>query len=211
MTAVAIWLVAGCVYLAFWSWYVGFRGALTPAEVDDAMKRLARDEGIDDERRATMRRFLETDDGGEFFMVNLIRLSPEPVRPPDGGPAVPAQRVLEGYTGPFMRALLRRGGHPALVGRAAAGYLETWGVEKNPGWSFAGCIRYRTRRDLVAMATMPAFAHIHPFKRAAMSNTLAFPIAAPARMFFSPRVVAALALALAAALAQLAAHALAGG
>jgi len=196
---VAVWLGAALLYLAFWGWYVGFRGPLARAEIDAFMERLTRDPEIDGERRERMRGFLESDDGREFLMVNLIRLQPEPVAPPGGGPPAPAQAVLAGYTRPFMRALFRRGGHPALVGRAAAGYLEAWGVEKNPGWSFVGCVRYRSRRDLAEMATLPEFAHIHAFKHAAMSNTLAFPIA-PARLFFSPRVVVALALSLLAAL-----------
>jgi len=200
MQGLWIWGGAALVYAAFWAWYVGFSGPLTKAEVDGYMAKIAPGLGVDPERRDRMRAFLESDDGGEFFMVNLIRLQPEPVRPPDGGPPAPAARVLEGYTGPFLRALFRRGGHPALGGRAAAGYLEAWGVEKNPGWTMAGVIRYRSRRDLIELATMPQFAPIHAFKNAAMSNTLAFPIA-PARMFFGPRVVVALVLALLAALA----------
>ncbi|HTO71019.1 MAG TPA: hypothetical protein VMR31_14250 [Myxococcota bacterium] len=196
---VAIWLAAGLVYLAFWSWYVGWRGPLATGEIDAYLKKLAADPGVDSERRDRMRGFLESDDGREFIMVNLIRLQPEPIAPPGGGAPQPPLQVLQGYTGPFMRALFRRGGHPALMGRAAAGYLEAWGVEKNPGWTVVGCIRYRSRRDLAEMASMPAFAHIHPFKHAAIANTLAFPIA-PARLFFSPRVVVALALALVAAL-----------
>lgn len=197
---VAIWLGAALAYGAFWSWYVGFRRPLSREEIEAAMQRLASDPEIDAERRERMRGFLESDDGREFLMVNLIRLQPEPVRPPGGGAPAPAQQVLAGYTGPFMRALFRRAGHPALLGRAAAGYLEAWGVEKNPGWTFVGCIRYRSRRDLAELATMPEFARIHAFKHAAMSNTLAFPIA-PARLFFSPPLVVALALALLAALA----------
>ena len=200
MQGLWIWGGAALVYAAVWAWYVGFSGPLTKAEVDGYMAKIAPGLGVDPERRDRMRAFLESDDGGEFFMVNLIRLQPEPVRPPDGGPPAPAARVLEGYTGPFLRALFRRGGHPALGGRAAAGYLEAWGVEKNPGWTMAGVIRYRSRRDLIELATMPQFAPIHAFKNAAMSNTLAFPIA-PARMFFGPRVVVALVLALLAALA----------
>ena len=200
MQGLWIWGGAALVYAAFWAWYVGFSGPLTKADVDGYMAKIAPGLGVDPERRDRMRAFLESDDGGEFFMVNLIRLQPEPVRPPDGGPPAPAARVLEGYTGPFLRALFRRGGHPALGGRAAAGYLEAWGVEKNPGWTMAGVIRYRSRRDLIELATMPQFAPIHAFKNAAMSNTLAFPIA-PARMFFGPRVVVALVLALLAALA----------
>jgi hypothetical protein len=194
------WLAAALAYAVFWSWYVGFRRRLTPAEVDAYMSRLSPDLAVDPDRRERMRGFLAADDGCEFLMVNLIRLHPEPVRPPGGGPAAPAAKVLQGYTGPFLRALFRRAGHPALAGRAAAGYLEEWGVEKNPGWTMAGVIRYRSRRDLIELASAPQFAPIHGFKTAAMSNTLAFPIS-PVRMFFGPRVWVALVLALLAALA----------
>ncbi|HTO09181.1 MAG TPA: hypothetical protein VMR86_19170 [Myxococcota bacterium] len=202
MTTLAIWLGAALLYGAFWTWYVGFRPRLTPAEVERYMARLPA-ETAEPERRERMRGFLAADDGREFFMVNLIRLQPEPVRPPGGGEPASAAEVLAGYTGPFLRALFRRGGHPALGGRAAAGYLEEWGVEKNPGWTMSGIIRYRSRRDLIELASAPQFAPIHVFKRAGIANTLAFPIA-PARLFFSPRVVAALALALAASLLTLA-------
>jgi hypothetical protein len=198
MTTLGIWVGAALLYGVFWFWYVGWRPKLTRLEVEAYMARLPA-EAAEPERRERMRAFLEADDGREFFMVNLIRLQPEPVRPPGGGDPAPAARVLAGYTGPFMRALFRRGGHPALGGQAAAGYLEEWGVEKNPGWSFAGIIRYRSRRDVIALASSPAFAPIHVFKRAGIANTLAFPIA-PARIFFSPRLVVALALALAASL-----------
>src|SRR5258706_377825 len=198
-----IWVGAALLYAAFWAWYQGFRRPLAKAEVDAYLAKLSPGLAVDPERRERMRGFLESDDGGEFFMVNLIRLHPDPVRPPDGSPAAPAAQVLERYTGPFLRSLFLRGGHPALGGRAAAGYLDVWGVEKNPGWTMAGVVRYRSRRDMIELASAPEFASIHIFKDAAMSHTLAFPIA-PARIFFSPRIVAALGIALAAALASLA-------
>jgi hypothetical protein len=198
MATLEIWFGAALLYGVFWWWYVGFRPRLTPQEVERYMAKLPA-ETADPERRERMRAFLAADDGREFFMVNLIRLHPGQVHPPGGGAPAPAARVLAGYTGPFLRALFRRAGHPALGGPAAAGYLEEWGVEKNPGWSFSGIIRYRSRRDLIELASAPEFAPIHVFKAAAMSNTLAFPIA-PARLFFSPRVVVALAVALAASL-----------
>jgi hypothetical protein len=200
MAAWMIWAAAVVCYAVFWAWYVGFGGPLTKQEVDAYVAKLSPELGVDGERKERFRAFLESDDGGEFFMVNLIRLQPGQVTPPGGGKPAPAMEVLEGYTGPFMRALFLRGGHPALLGRAAAGYLEEWGVEKNPGWTASGIIRYRSRRDLAELATDSRFAGIHAFKNAAMSNTLAFPIA-PARLFFSPRIVVGLALALAASLA----------
>jgi hypothetical protein len=101
-----------------------------------------------------------------------------------------------------MPALFKRAGHPIFVGPAAGGYLEHWGVEPNPGWTFAGIIRYRSRRDMIVLATDPAFDPAHAYKIAAMANTLAFPVT-PAMTFFGPRVWMALVLLLLAALAHL--------
>ena len=51
-------------------------------------------EELDDERRAVIRDFLANDDGGEFFMVNLIRLEREPVADPKSGEKKPAPELL---------------------------------------------------------------------------------------------------------------------
>jgi hypothetical protein len=204
MAAAWIWGLAAALYAAFRLWYDGRRRPLRADEVEAAVARLREAPDTTPERLERMRRFLEADDGGEFVMLNLVRLHPEPVARPGGGASEPAERVLEAYTRPFLRALLRRAGHPLFVGPAAGGYLEAWGVEPDPGWSFAGLIRYRSRRDLVALATHPAFEPAHVFKRAAVANTLAFPVRPRLRVGLSPRGAAALVLALAAALAHLA-------
>jgi hypothetical protein len=101
-----------------------------------------------------------------------------------------------------MPALLRRAGHPALIGRAAGSYVERWGVEPDPGWSVAGVIRYRSRRDMMELATDPAFEPAHAFKIAALANTLAFPLS-PAFVVAGPRIWVALVFALLAALGHL--------
>jgi hypothetical protein len=87
------------------------------------------------------------------------------------------------------------------VGPAAGRYLEYWGVEPDPGWTFAGVIRYRSRRDMMELATDPAFDPAHAYKIAAMTNTLAFPVS-PALVMLGPRVWVGLLLALLAALAH---------
>lgn len=198
-----IWIGALLAYAGFSLWYNNLSGPLSPAAIDSYLERLAAAPDPKPEQLAGLRAFLEADDGREFFMLNLVRLHDGPVVPPGGDAPQPAAAVLEGYTGPFLRALFARAGHLALGGRAAAGYLDQWGVEANPGWSFAGVVRYRSRRDLAELASDPAFAPAHAFKIAAMSNTLAFPLA-PGMLFFGPRVWVPLALALLAALAHLA-------
>ncbi len=202
MHPIWIWGVALVVYGLFSLWYNNWRGPLEPAEIEMVVKRAADAPDATPERLAVLRAFLENDDGGEFFMLNLLRANPEPVAVGDEPPA-PAREVLRRYTGYFMPHLFRRAGHPAFVGPAAGGYVEHWGVEENPGWTFAGIIRYRSRRDMLELATDPRFASAHEYKLAALANTLAFPVA-PALQVVGPRVWVGLVLALLAALAQLA-------
>ena len=210
MQPVWIWLAALLAYAAFGGWYWNWRGPLRKDEIDAGLAALQRTENHAADVLAAMRTFLEADDGREFLMVNLLRLQPGLVTPPGGGAPMAAREMLEGYSRPFLGALLRRAGHPAFIGPAAAGgYLEQWGVEKSPGWSAAAAIRYRSRRDLLAMATLPEFESIHAFKKAGLSNTLAFPIG-PARVVVGPVIAAPLGFALFAALGHLALRALGG-
>jgi hypothetical protein len=198
-----IWLTAAAAYAAFYFWYNGLRRPLAPREVDDYMARLrASAVEISPQRLETMRAFLASDDGGEFYMVNLVRLHAGAVRGPGEETARPAANVLDDYTRRFLPALLRRGGHPVLLVSRAGGYVEHWGVEDDPEWSFAGVVRYRSRRDMMELVIDPRFSAAHLFKTAAIERTFAFP--ARLRLFtFGPRLFVAVVIALLAALLQI--------
>jgi hypothetical protein len=199
-----IWAGAAVLYAGFSLWYNNWSGPLDAAEIEAYAERLDESpESLDPERRAAIRAFLESDDGGEFFMVNLTRLQPGPVSVPGSQETASAGEVLQRYTRPFLGGALRRATHPAFAAPAAGRYVESWGVEADPGWSYVGIIRYRSRRDLMDLATDPGFADIHPYKLAALANTLAFP-AAPSVVHAGPKLLVPLVLALAAALAHLA-------
>jgi hypothetical protein len=202
MNARWIWGAALLGYGLFALWYDNWRGPLGAQEIDVLVERARTQGQIEPDRLANVRAFLEADDGREFFMLNLLRVQPDPVAVPGSDERKPAREVIEGYTRHFMPALFRRAGHPALIGRAAGGYLEHWGVEPDPGWSVAGVIRYRSRRDMMELATDPAFEPAHAFKIAALANTLAFPLS-PAFVVAGPRVWVALVFALLAAFGHL--------
>jgi hypothetical protein len=203
VNAFEIWAGAILLYGIFWLWYVGLPRPLRRDEIDAHMATVAAS-GIDatPEQLATLRAFLEADDGREFFMLNLVRIKPGPVVAPGGTEPSDARKVLEGYTRHFMPALFRRAGHPAFFGRAAGGYVEQWNVAPDPGWSFGAAIRYRSRRDTIELVTDPRFANAHAFKAAAIATTFAFPTS-PAFVMLGPKIWVGLVLALLAALAQL--------
>lgn len=204
MTTGLIWFAACAVYGVFSLWYNNFRAPLGDEEVDECLRLLKADPvgSFGPEQLEVLERFLRADDGREFYMLNLVRFHPGDVIEPGSGASKPAPRVLEGYTRPFVKALFKRAGHPVFGGRAVGSYVEHWGVEPDPGWSFGAVMRYRSRRDMIELVLDPTFAEVHVFKEAAMSNTAAFPIS-PAFVTFGPRITVALVLALVAAIAHL--------
>ncbi len=203
MSGIWLWLGALALYAGFSLWYENWRGPVAPEEIEAYTKRWAQSAVPPaPEVLETARRFLESDDGGEFFMLNVIQLRPGEIPVPGSDQKEPARKLLRRYTGYFMPQVFRRAGHPAFLGPAAGAYLEQWGVEPDPGWSFAGIIRYRSRRDLMELVTDPRFDPAHAYKISAIASTFAFPVA-PATLFFGPRVWVALVLALLASLGQL--------
>jgi hypothetical protein len=200
-----VWIPALVCYALFLGWYLNWHGPVKPAEVERLMERLAASGAEDSGRNDldTMRAFLETDDGREFFMLNLVRVAPGTVADPVTGEQRPAREVVEGYTRVFMPALFARGGHPAVIGRKVGGYFDAWGVEPDPGWTIMGYMRYRSRRDLAMLASDPRFAGAHDFKFASMPNTYSFPTQPRLMALASPVAWLGLIIALAAAMAQI--------
>jgi len=203
VTGVVVWGAALVLYLAFRRWYDGPRRPLASQEIDELMARLERVSQHDPQELATLRNFLQEDDGREFAMLNLVRLAPEPIPHPKTGVPTPAMKVLEEYTKDFFPALLRRGGHPAIAARKVGGYLDSWNVPPDPGWSIVGYMRYRSRRDMMELIVDPRFDHAHAFKVAATPVTFSFPTQPRILLFVSPRIWVGLTIALLAALVHL--------
>lgn len=206
MDGIWIWLAAVSLYGVFLLWYVNWRGALRPEEIA-AFAEAIEARGLGDASdRESLLRFMEQDDGREFMMLNLVRMNPDPLPHPETGEPTPASRLLRRYLGTFLPRLARRAGHPLLQARKVGGYVDSWNVAPDPGWSFIGYMRYRSRRDLMEMILTPGFEGAHAFKRAAMPTTFSFPTQPTISLYAGPRIWMALGLALCAALLHLAAQ-----
>lgn len=204
MSGLWIWIAAAAAYVAFRAWYDNWRGPLRPDEVEACMKRLEAAGFSNPTELATLREFLENDDGREFMMLNLVRLNPDLAPHPETGEPTPARKLLRGYLRSFLPRLLRRAGHPLLQARKVGGYVDAWNVAPDPGWSFVGYMRYRSRRDVMELIATPSFVAAHPFKAAALPETFSFPTQPVISLYAGPRIWVGLALALVAALAHLA-------
>jgi hypothetical protein len=204
MGALWVWLGAGLAYAGFRGWYDNWRGVLRADEIDRFVAALRETPGAEVNDLETVRRFLEADDGREFYMLNLVKLAPGPVPHPRTGAPARAGALMREYIRGFLPVLLRHGGHPALQAAKIGGYVDAWNVPPDPGWTIVGLMRYRSRRDMAELSTDPRFTAAHPFKIAAIPVTASFPTAPGFALLLGPRVWVALVLALAAALLQIA-------
>ena len=199
-----IWGTAVLLYLLFRLWYDNWQGPVKPNEIEAFLDSVGDRLEETGNSRAILRAFLEQDDGGEFLMLNLVKAEMGEVEDPRTGEMVRGVELLKRYSERFMPVLLGRGGHPGIVGRKVGGYVDAWNTAPDPGWTFFGLMRYRSRRDMMRLASDPAFIAAHPEKILGTPVTFSFPTKRMISLYIGPRASVLLILALVAALIQLA-------
>lgn len=160
-----LWHAPLLIWLVFCFWYTNTAGPLTPGEIEDLTTRLA-PVGSPVESAQRIRRFMVEDEGDQFLMVNLLHRASTP----------DADESMARYMAHMLPAMLKRASHPMLSGAVVADAMDLTGIEGAETWSSVGVVRYRSRRDLMAIATDPAFAGEHDFKLAALAKTVAVPV-----------------------------------
>lgn len=170
-----LWFVPACLYLLFTLWYTNLSGPLTQAEMDAFADQMA-SSGFEPSAIQRMRQFMEEDTGRQFLMVNVMDMAPTPRRVA----GVPADESSEQMMGRYMEhmfpELLKRASHPIFLGRVIFDSMDILGIEGAENWTSAVLMRYRSRRDLMDIASNPIFAGKHEFKLAALDKTIAFPV-----------------------------------
>lgn len=187
-----IWLVLGLLYAVFFGWYTSFGGPLTDEEIAGYLRAFEEaDPEAPAEGRAALRRFMEEDTGDDFVMINVIDMYDTPLQIEGVAPGESSDAVLGKYMEYMYPALFSRACHPVLFGDAANTAMDLMNADGMHSWTRAAGMRYRSRRDLLEIATNPAFSGSHEFKVAAMRKTIAFPID-PWFQLGDPRLVLAL-------------------
>lgn len=194
MTPTMIWCLAALIYALFWCWYVGFKKKVTPEEAETTMGLFQENGSWTEKQKQNMHHFLLNDDGKDFVMVNLLHLKE---------PFDESNQKLAAYQKVFLGSLLLRAGHPVMIARAASGNIENVACDHSDDWNAAAMIRYRSRRDLMDILPATIGSEHHHLKLEALEKTFAFP-SSPWFMLGGPRIVVALCIALAGALANLA-------
>jgi len=172
-----IWLVLIGLYAAFFSWYTSFEGPLTDEEIAHYMAQIeSREPAPAPDRVAMLRKFMEEDTGDDFVMVNVIDMYETPLQIEGVEPGETSDEVLGKYMEYMYPALFARACHPVLYGQAASSAMDLMNADGMERWTTGAGMRYRSRRDMLEIASNPAFGGSHEFKVAAMRKTIAFPI-----------------------------------
>ncbi|XOV86845.1 MAG: hypothetical protein ACFHX7_17965 [Pseudomonadota bacterium] len=174
MARTILWTTGLLCWAAFTFWYTNTGGPLTQEEISVYLSRMG--QGDDSERAKRLRSFLESDTGNQFIMVNIIDMAENPPDVPGAAPGESAQSLLGRYMAFMYPALFSRACHPVFAGRAVAASLDLTGIEGAEVWDQGALMRYRSRRDMMEIATNPEFADRHDFKIAALDKTIAFPV-----------------------------------
>jgi len=200
-----IWGIAAVVYAAFFAWYTNLAGPITADEMEQYLERFAA-AGLPAERVEMLRRFMQEDTGDDFYMLNALDLRAQPDRVGEVAPGETSEQTLDRYMAHMYPELFRRACHPAIFGYAVAPAMDLAGIDGAEQWTAAAMFRYRSRRDMLDIATNPEFRANHLYKIAALDKTIAYPIE-PVLNLGEPRFLMALILLVVA----LGLHALADG
>lgn len=144
-----------------------------------------------------MRRLAASDQGGEFYMVNLMDFRDAALYPPESPWASDPDALAADarYSAKVVPLLLKRASHPMLVGPLTGTFIieGEWG-----NWDSFAIVRYRSVKDMLEM--MIEMAHLGDValhKWASMEKTQVFPIQASISLPGPRFLVAALLIGLA--------------
>ena len=169
-----LWLVPLVLYLAFAYWYTNTSGPLKSEEIR-SFTQTAVEAGLEPEWIDPIHAFMSSDTGRQFFMVNVIDLNENPPDVEGADPGETATQLLDRYMEYMDPAMLRRASHPVFLASAVNTSLDLIGIEGAEDWDLVVVMRYRSRRDLLEIATNPEFMNRHDFKIAALTTPLNYP------------------------------------
>jgi hypothetical protein len=199
---VLLWLVPALFYLGFTAWYTDFGGPLQPAEIESYVERIQAS-GASPDMVAGVRRFMENDSGRQFLMVNVIDMAEDPPDVAGAEAGETAEQLMSRYMEHMYPQLFKRACHPVIFGDAVHSAMDLVGIDGAENWDLAAMFRYRSRRSLMEIVSIPETRSRHDFKVAALEKTIAYPI--ETRLYLGDaRLLLALILLAATALADIA-------
>jgi hypothetical protein len=90
-----------------------------------------------------------TDDGREYYMVNLLKFRKKALYPAGNSYGDDPLAANIRYNRLIIPLLFKYGGHPVFAGRVQGRFIHP---ESGEDWDQVAMVRYRSRRDMLKMA-----------------------------------------------------------
>ena len=171
-----------CVY-----WLGGSGKPVSTAELERYIEALSsnnEEKGVDSSKpTAWMRELAKSDDGAEFFMVNLIKYRKQALYPSDSecsnddDPMAADARYAEGV----IKLLIKRGSLPLFISSVKGKFIND--VEEH-NWDTVAIVRYRSVRDMLDMMVEMSSTDLARHKWASIEKTHVFPVKREYSLFF---------------------------
>ena len=166
-------------YSIFFIWYTNLSGPLNDEEIDTFMKVISERRGNDEQSIQRLRKFMEEDDGKDFFMVNFLDYNESPETMPATGKGASSSNLMNYYTEYMYPEMFKRASHPIFFSDVFFQAMDIVSAEGMEEWDNVAFVRYRSRKDLLEIGLNPIFDERHPYKIEALEKTIAIPAETP--------------------------------
>lgn len=170
-----LWLAPALLYALFVFWYTDFGGPLQSEEIAQFKEKMTA-RGADAQAIAGIERFMNSDTGRQFIMINILDNADNPPDVEGAEPGESADQLMARYMAYMWPALLSRASHPVFMGVAVHTSIDVVGIENAENWDAGALMRYRSRRTLMEIVANAEQKDSHRFKIAALEKTIAFPV-----------------------------------
>lgn len=161
-----LWTVLGCTYLAFQAWHLPLRGPLSETEARAQLSALlSQVDGRDSLPEQALEFFLQ-DDGEPFYMVHLDTFAEQE----------DVDQVQANLRDLVLPHMLRRGSYPMFSWDSLA-VFENGQVRPEQQFDRLTIVRYRSRRDLLAILAEPNVRQGAAYRWEMLERSLAAPSA----------------------------------
>ncbi len=147
-------------YSIFFIWYSNLSGPLNDEEIDSFMKVISERSGNDEQNIQRLRKFMEEDDGKDFFMVNFLDL-------------------MNYYMEYMYPEMFKRASHPIFFSEVFFPAMDIVSAQGMEEWDNVAFVRYRSRKDMLEIGLNPIFDERHLYKIEALEKTIAIPVETP--------------------------------
>ena len=166
-------------YVFFFIWYTNLSGPLNDKEIKFFMKVISERAVNDEQRIERLRKFMEEDDGKDFFMVNFLDYNDAPETMPATGKGASSSNLMNYYMEYMYPEMFKRASHPVFFSNVFFPAMDIVSAEGMEDWDNVALVRYRSRKDMLQIGLNPIFDERHPYKIEALDKTIAIPVETP--------------------------------